>query len=452
MGAFYEAINSPRHLNSNTRLKELVDETVGTRRRDFVNKRTLGETITVFCERNSAIDPTPVLNILHPFCCPAEVARVLRGLPNKSSSCLNGIPLIVLKHLPLRIIVNLTILFNNAINHSCFPGLWKNSKVLPVLKKGKCPTDPSSYRPISLTPSISKVFESVINNRLIAFCDDKKIIPDYQFGFRHRLSTTHAVHKFLSDVNFEVGTGRLVAAAFLDIEKAFDSVWLDGIVYRLHKRRFPQWLIMMVGDMITGRTFRTWDGAALSPEVFNVTEGLQQGTVNSPILFNIFLSELPSLFGFNDQRGSGLLSFADDVVVYATGCRVEPLQNKLDTLVDNINKNYGAWNLRLNRLKCETVLFRKLLTSCHRDRGLGLIVFKSRPQFLALLTRSLSPTLRWSNIWASIWIISCKGTPTSTSNWRRLVKPFELTGGCSTTNTSAIGLRSYYTFCWYDRS
>ena len=163
MGAFYEAIYSPRHLNSNTRLIEIVDELVGTLKRDFDNKRTLGDTITVFCERNSAIDPIPILNTLHPFCCPAEVTRVLRGLPNKSSSGLDGIPPIVLKHLPLRIIINLTILFNNAINHSCFPGLWKNAKVLPVLKKGKCPSDPSSYMPISLTPSISKVFESVIN-------------------------------------------------------------------------------------------------------------------------------------------------------------------------------------------------------------------------------------------------------------------------------------------------
>lgn len=92
------------------------------------------------------------------------MALILKNLANKTSSGLDGIPPIILKHLPAQMIIYLAILFNNAINHSYFPSAWKNAKVLPILKEGKCPTDPSSYRPISLTPSLSKVFEAVINN------------------------------------------------------------------------------------------------------------------------------------------------------------------------------------------------------------------------------------------------------------------------------------------------
>ena len=90
--------------------------------------------------------------------------------------------------------------------------------------------------------------------------------------------------------------------------------------------------------MISGKTFRTWDCKNRSSSEFNIYEGLQQGTVNSPVLFNIFIGDLPKLFGFNEQDGASFLAFADDVVVYVSGNRVEAVQNGLDTIVDKINR------------------------------------------------------------------------------------------------------------------
>lgn len=84
-------------------------------------------------------------------------SQILKRLPNKTTSGLDGIPTIVLKHLPANIINNLVIIFNNALNHSYFTNMWKKIKVLPILKKNKDPAEPSSYRPISL-PTMSKVY------------------------------------------------------------------------------------------------------------------------------------------------------------------------------------------------------------------------------------------------------------------------------------------------------
>ena len=195
---------------------------------------------------------------------------------------------------------DLPIIFNNSINRSYFPKMWKEAKVFPILKKGKNPNDPASYRPISLTPSLSKVFEAIINNSLVNFCERNKIVPDSQFGFKHHHSTTHAIHKLLSDVNNHVAKSQLVGAALLDLEKAFDSVWLNGLLYRLDNLYFPRWLTHMVWDMISEKSFVTWDGTDMSSLKFSIEEGLQQGTVNSPLLFNIFISRLPSLFNFNN--------------------------------------------------------------------------------------------------------------------------------------------------------
>ena len=87
---------------------------------------------------------------------------------------------------------------------------------------------------------------------------------------------------------------------------------------------------------------------------------MQQGTVNSSILFNIFTSDLTKLFELNTGDTSAI-AFADDVIIYTTGNRVELVRSKLETLVNKINTHYTNWNLRLNPSKCETILFSKPL-------------------------------------------------------------------------------------------
>ena len=137
LGAYYESINSPRHLNTDTRIGELVNKSIAPLKQGFADFRTNGESITNFDENNPAICPITVDNFLHPFCSPPDVVLILIKLPNKSSSGLDGIPPICLKHLPANIIIALTALFNNSINLCYFPTAWKSAKVYPILKKGK---------------------------------------------------------------------------------------------------------------------------------------------------------------------------------------------------------------------------------------------------------------------------------------------------------------------------
>lgn len=107
----------------------------------------------------------------------------------------------------------------------------KQRKLFPFQKKKKKLTDPADYRPVSLTPSISKVYESVINNSITRFCNSNNILPDNQFGFRRQHSTIHACNKFLTDINFHLHNKHVVGAIIIDLEKAFDSVWLNGLIY-----------------------------------------------------------------------------------------------------------------------------------------------------------------------------------------------------------------------------
>lgn len=360
IGVFYESINSPRHLNQGTRLREIVTSTANRLLGELNACRLNNKTITTFTNLNKATNPIGVREQDNIFCNSASVNKILKHLPNKTSAALDNIPSITLKHLPLKMSTALTTIFNNALNNYYFPTCWKRAKVLPLLKKNKNPTEPSSYRPISLTPNLSKVFEIVINKNIVSFCDSNNIIPHTQFGFKQKHSTTHAIHKLLADLNSKVENSQFVGAALLDLEKAFDSVWLDGLLFKLHAKNFPKPLIFNIWEMINNKSFVTWDGNNVSSEIFHIQEGLQQGTVNSPILFNIFTSDILSLFGINNSETSAI-AFADDVIIYTTSDSIETVRNTLETITEKINKWYINWNLRLSPTKCETILFRKPL-------------------------------------------------------------------------------------------
>lgn len=243
-----------------------------------------------------------------------QVQLLLKKAKNKTSSGLDNIPMIVLKHLPTSMIKDYTIIFNNCFNHSYYPTRWKRAKVIPIRKKDKDHSNPASYRPISLTINISKIFEKLIKTQLMAHSDSNNIIPDNQFGFRARHSTVHAINKFSSDINRHLLNGKLVGTALIDLEKAFDSVWLNGLIYVLQTHNFPTPLIMLIHNMIHGKSFVTWDGANFSTLVFHIQEGLQQGTVTSPALFIIFTSSILNKFGLNSGNNTYAGAYADDEV------------------------------------------------------------------------------------------------------------------------------------------
>lgn len=119
------------------------------------------------------------------------------------------------------------------LNLQYFPDAWETTNILPLYKKEKPANQPSSNRPISLTPNISKVYEVVINNSILEHCEKDKIIPDNQFGFRYQHSTVRAIHKLLFDINTHLANNEIAGATLIDLEKAFDSVWIFGLIYIL---------------------------------------------------------------------------------------------------------------------------------------------------------------------------------------------------------------------------
>lgn len=363
MGTVFESINAPRPLNKGTRLVELVNRYVDKFKKEFEKQKKNNDQLTDFTNSNPAHLPDNQ-TIENYFCTFHEVAAILKNLPIKTSSGIDNIPQIVLKHLPNNLIKDLTVIFNNALNNRYFPRIWKKAKVLPIQKPGKNPEEIDSYRPISLNSNISKVFEAVLQKSIYSNCEKNNIILNNQYGFKYKHSICHAIAKFLTDANNHITDNKIVAAALIDLEKAFDSVWINGLIFKLIKYKFPRHLIQSIWSMVNGKSFVIWDGNETTEKIFHIKDGLQQGTITSPILFNIFNADILNMYEMNSDKDTHSIAFADDLIVYIAGKKTIDINKKLNTLVNNINSTYQIWNQRLNPEKCETIILSKTIVSC----------------------------------------------------------------------------------------
>ena len=160
--------------------------------------------------------------------------------------------------------------------------LWRQSTIVPLLKPGKDPSDTNSYRPISLTSSLCKVTERIIANRLRYFLESKNLLNREQSGFRKGRGCTDHILRLQNDVKRSLWKGGGTLAIFLDLEKAFDLVWKDGLLLKLYdvRGRTLKW----IQSFLSNREARVRVGSTLSDPVL-LENGTPQGCVLSPLLF-----------------------------------------------------------------------------------------------------------------------------------------------------------------------
>ncbi|XP_011882971.1 PREDICTED: uncharacterized protein LOC105570409 [Vollenhovia emeryi] len=248
LGSHFATINNQNDNLGKPRLNEIILKETGLLRDEMESDNINNHTFCSFNDDNIAEGPsvqTPC-SLSHYFTNSTIVSKKFKYLNNKKSSGLDNIPNIALKHIPPKIIYLYTILFNNMINHSYFPQRWKEAKVLAIPKKDKDKELLGSYRPISLLPNIGKIYEMIINDIITSFCTKNNLLPENQFGFRARHSTIHAINKLVSDVNWALNNDDCLGACMVDLEKAFDTVWHEGLIFRLIKRKVPVVLIKLI--------------------------------------------------------------------------------------------------------------------------------------------------------------------------------------------------------------
>lgn len=238
------------------------------------------------------------------------VAKLLRDIDSSKAMGIDGIPGIVLKNCAKELCWPLARLFQKSFDTATVPAEWKCSKIIPIHKK-KSRSDVSNYRPISLLPLVSKIMERYISYHLTKFleCNDK--LTKYQFGFRAGHCTVHPLillHQLTSDVLDKTMEARLLA---FDIAGAFDTVWHKRLLLKAESMGISGMLLAWLRNYLHHRKQRVCvDGHMSAPA--DVKAGVPQGSILGPLLFIIFINDLPS------SIDNLPLMFADDLSIFGT--------------------------------------------------------------------------------------------------------------------------------------
>ena len=185
----------------------------------------------------------------------SELNNKIKRLQNNKSPGFDELTNRIVKNIPFTAIKYLTFIYNSCLLHSYFPKAWKHAKVVAIPKPGKDQSNVRNYRPISLLCSASKLFESLICDRINNFVYENNIIPSQQFGFRKQHSAEHQLFRIHKDINLSLKSKKSTGLISFDIEKAFDSVWHQGLISKIIKYDFPLYITKIISSFISNRSF-----------------------------------------------------------------------------------------------------------------------------------------------------------------------------------------------------
>lgn len=291
----------------------------------------------------------------------------------------------VLKQLPRKALLQITRLVNAAFRISYVPLPWKIAEVIMIPKPGKPPEELPSYRPISLLPVMSKLFEKLLLKRLLPIIEERNIIPNHQFGFRQKHSTIEQVHRITRIIEQALEEKKVCSAVFLDVSKAFDKVWHEGLVYKI-RRALPATYAKLLQSYIKNRHFRIKQEESYS-QLKEIKAGVPQGSVLGPVLYLIYTSDLPLM------DGSTTATFADDTAILAVGENNLASTQKLNESISKIHRWTAEWRITLNETKSVHVDFtnRKFTyVPVYLDKA--IIPFANEAKYLGI---TLDAKIRW---------------------------------------------------------
>ena len=248
----------------------------------------------------------------------------------------------------------MTTLYNYIWDKGEFPDKWAEGLIQPLHKKGS-QSEADNYRKLTLMACIGKIFEAILNKRLV-FQSEVTLIDDpNQFGFCRNCRTTDNVFILDTLISHQKSVKKPLFLCFIDFTKAFDFINRDFLYYKLLKRGFSGKLVRLIISMFAKANARVrWNGEV--GEKIDRTHGVLQGGIISPKLFNLFLADMHEYL--DTSQGVKVnntifthLVYADDLVLISEN------QNGLQVLLENLAEYCRKWHLIVNRNKSKVMLF-----------------------------------------------------------------------------------------------
>lgn len=256
----------------------------------------------------------------------------------------------MIKRLPERAIKFLLKLFNFCLTIGYFPEHFKIAKIRAVPKPGKDLRNPVNYRPISLLSCIGKLFEKLVLTRLLNHIDENNLMRREQFGFRQQHSTVHQLKRVTNFIQRNKANRKTKCMVLLDIEKAFDTIWHDGLIHKLKKMQTPMYILKIIQSFTTDRKFRVVVNGDCSNSK-NVVAGAPQGSCLSPTLYAIYTSDYRCLNRCESAY------YADDTALYSATRTTNRSIKNIQCTLQSIEKFMSKWKIKLNASKTQYIIF-----------------------------------------------------------------------------------------------
>ena len=286
---------------------------------------------------------------------PAEFLAAASNLTPSTATGPNKVSYPMLKHLPRSGMDFLLYIFNLSWSSHSFPSIWKTSSIIPIHKMGKPLDSPASFRPISLTSCVSKLFERIILSHLLFFLESNSILSPRQAGFRPGWSTLDQIlylSQSISDGFNKPRPGSRTILSTIDFSKAFDSVWHPALFHKLISADLPPCFARRTQSFLSDRracvVFQNHKSRS-----FRVRRGVPQGSVLGPVLFSLFINDLPASL----PSSVSCSHYADDLAIWSSFPSVSTAVEATQGALFRLERWSEYWCLPLNPSKCEASFF-----------------------------------------------------------------------------------------------
>ena len=237
--------------------------------------------------------------------------------------------------------------FNSSIKLSKFPENLKQADITPAYKKGKKDVK-GNYRPVSILPNLSKVFEKLMFKQMSQFFQN--IFSKYQCGFRKGFSTQHCLLAMLEKWKRSIDNGKMFGALLTDLSKAFDCLDHELLIAKLNAYGFSLTALKLVHSYLSNRKQRTKINSSYSSWL-EIIFGVPQGSILGPLLFNVFLIDL-----FFIIENTDIASYADDNTAYISADDIDGVIKSLEEASETLFKWFSDNLMKSNPDKCHLLI------------------------------------------------------------------------------------------------
>ena len=279
-----------------------------------------------------------------------SVKKLLCNLGSNSSLDILTFDCKLLKLAATYITPSLTHLFNISLQYAIVPKEWKYSRVTPIYKGSGDVKNCSNYRPISVIGHLAKMFEKEIQYQLLTYLVSHDFISLDQYAYKKFHSTSNCLHTTIDEWLQNIDDNLKTGVTFLDISKCFDTINHKLLIAKLEKYGIRNNESKWFKSYLTDRCQSVYYNNEMS-DVLNINIGVPQGSNLGPLLFTIFVNDLPNFIG--DGR---LSMYADDTIIYCKGKQVSDINNDLNDCVNKAATWFTSNCLALNVNKTVSML------------------------------------------------------------------------------------------------